>query len=163
MELLKSIYRRTTRKFSVLRNLCIAEFATMYHKKISYDDNDFQSNNLSDPIDMNDGKLMEFPKLIKFSASGKIPFRRNRKIVLRYHPEKYAHCLLVLFCPFTDKKQLLINGCFVSKLNEENVLEITNQNKQIFAPNSDLIHNYVHQIHQERKKYQGDNHSVKKH
>ena len=110
---------------------------------------------------------MEFPKLIKFSASGDILSRRNRKIDLRYHkpnkeihPEKYAHYLLILFYPFTEK-QLVINGSNVSKLNEENVLEIIYQNKQIFEPNSDLIDNYVHQIHQERNTYQHDNHSLK--
>ena len=111
--------------------------------------------------------MMGFPKLIKLSASWEILSRRNRKIVLRYHkpnkkihPEKYAHCLLILFYPFTDEKQLVINVSYVSKLNEENVLEIINQNKQIFGPNSDLIDNYVHQIHQERNKYQDDNHPV---
>ena len=78
------IDRPTTGKFSALKNLCLAEFATMYCKKISYDDNDFQSNNLPYPIDKNDIKLMEFPKLIKLSASGEILSRRNRKIA-RYH------------------------------------------------------------------------------
>ena len=108
----KCIDRPTTGKFSALRNL--AEFATIYHKKISYDDKNSQSHNLPDPIDTNDSKLMKFPKLIKLSGSGEILF--NRKIVLRYHnpnkeihPEKYAHCLLILFYPFTDGKQLVIN------------------------------------------------------
>ena len=40
------------------------------------------------------------------------------------------------------------------------MLEIINQNKQMFEPNSDLIDNYVHQIHQERNMYQDDNHSA---
>ena len=40
------------------------------------------------------------------------------------------------------------------------MLEIIYQNKQIFEPNSDLIDNYIHQIHQERNTYQDDNHSV---
>ena len=59
--------------------------------------------------------------------------------------------MLILFHLFTDEKQLVINHSYVSKLNEENVLEIIN---------SDLIDNYVHQIHQEQKTYQDDNHSV---
>ena len=108
---------------------------------------------------------MEFSKLIKLSASGEILSRRNRKIVLRYrkpnkerHPEKYAHCLLILFYPFTDEKQLVINGSYVSKSNEENVLEIINRNKQIFDQNSDHIDNYIHQ--KERNTYQDDDHSV---
>ena len=67
--------------------------------------------------------------------------------------------MLILFYSFTDEKQLVINGSCVSKVNEENVLEIINQNKQIFEPNSDLIDNYVHQIHQERNTYQDDNNS----
>ena len=33
----------TTGKFLALRNLCLSEFATMYHKKFFYGDNDFQS------------------------------------------------------------------------------------------------------------------------
>ena len=66
---------------------------------------------------------------------------------------------MILFYSFTDEKQLVINGSCVSKVNEENVLEIINQNKQIFEPNSDLIDNYVHQIHQERNTYQDDNNS----
>ena len=68
--------------------------------------------------------------------------------------------MLIFFCPFTDEKQLVINGSNVSKLNEENVLEIINQNKKIFETISDLIDNYVQQIHQERNTYQYDNHSV---
>ena len=91
---------------------------------------------------MNDSKLMEFPKLIKFSASGET-FSRYNKPNKEIHPEKYAHCLSILFFPFTDEKQLVINGSYVSKLNEENVLEIIHQNKQIYEPNSDLIDNYV--------------------
>ena len=68
--------------------------------------------------------------------------------------------MLTLFYPFADEKQLFKNGNYVSKLNEENMMEIINQNKQIFEPNSDLIDNYIHQIHQERNMYQDDNHSV---
>ena len=138
----KYINRPTTGKFSILRNLCLAEFSAIYHKKISCDDNDFQSNNLPDRIDTNDSKLMELPKLIKSSDSVYTLSRRNRGIVLKYykpnkeiHPEKYAHFLLILFYPFTDEKQLVINGSNVSKLNEKNVLEIINQNKQIFQQN----------------------------
>ena len=150
-----------------LRNLYLAEFPTLYHKRISYDDNDFQSNSMPDPIDTNDSNLMELPKLIKLSTSTEMLYRHNRKIVLRYHkpnkeihPEKYTHYLLTLVYPFTDKKQLVINESYIYKLNEENVLEIINKNKQIFEPNSDLIDNYVHQIHQERNTYKDDNHSV---
>ena len=141
----KYINRPTTGKS--LRNLCLAEFATMYHENVSYDDNDFQSNTSPDPTDINDKKLVELPNLIKFSASGEILPRRNRRIVLRYqkpnkeiHPEKYAHRLMILFYPFTDEKQLVINESRLSKLNEENALEIINQNKQIFEPNSDHFH-----------------------
>ena len=83
----------------------------MYHKKIPYDDNDFQSENLPDPIDVNDNKLKKFPKFIKLPASGQTLSGCNIKIVLIYHtlnteihPEKYAHCLLILFYPFTDEK-----------------------------------------------------------
>ena len=50
-----------TGTFLAFRNLCLAEFATMYHKNAFLDDNDFQSNNLRDPIDTNDSKLMELP------------------------------------------------------------------------------------------------------
>ena len=106
----------------------------MYHKRISYDD--FQSKNLPDPIDTNDIKLMKIPKLINLTALVELVSRRNRNIVLRYHkpnkeihPEKCAYCLLILSYPFTDEKQLVVNRSHVSKLNEENVLQIINPNK----------------------------------
>ena len=38
----KYINRPKAGKFSTLRNLCLADFAAMYHKKVSCDDNDFQ-------------------------------------------------------------------------------------------------------------------------
>ena len=81
----KYIDRPTTEKFSALRNLCLGEFATMFHKKIYYDNNNFLSKYLPDPIDTSDSKLMELPKLINLSASGEILSRRKRKIVLKYH------------------------------------------------------------------------------
>ena len=65
----KYIHWPTTGKFWACRNLCLAEF-TMYHKKISYDDNDFPSNNLPNPIDTNESKLMDLSKLTELSASG---------------------------------------------------------------------------------------------
>ena len=107
----KHIDRPTTGKFSALRNVFLAEFPRMDYKKISYDANDFQSNNLSNPINTNASTLMELPKLPKLLASGETLSRRNRKIVLRYHkpnkeihPKKYAYCLLILSYPFTDEK-----------------------------------------------------------
>ena len=121
-------------------------------KKISYDYNSFQSNNLPDPIRY---------KLIKLSAPSEILSRRNRKIILRYRkpnkeilPDKYAHCLLILLYPLTDEKPVVANGSYVSKLNEENVLEIITQNKHIWAkfrPYWQL---------QERNTYQDDNLSI---
>ena len=39
------------------------------------------------------------------------------------------------FLSFTYEKQLVINGIYVSKLNEKNVLGIINKNKQTFQPN----------------------------
>ena len=107
----KYIDRPTTGKFSAFRNVCLAEFATMDHKKNFYDANGFQSNNLSNPINTNDSTLMELPKLPKLLASDEIRSRRNRKIVLRYHkpnkeihPKKCVYCLLILSHPFTDEK-----------------------------------------------------------
>ena len=81
----KYIDRPTTGKFSALRNLCLGEFATMFHKKIYHDNNNVLSKYLPDPIDTNDSKLMELPKLINLSASGEILSRRKRKIFLKYH------------------------------------------------------------------------------
>ena len=110
---------------------------------------------------------MKLPKLIKLPASGERLSSRTTKIVVRYHKanieinlEKYARYLVVLFYPFKDQKQLVINRSYVFKLNEENMLEIVNQNKQIFEPNSDLINKYIHQVHQERNRHQNDNDSV---
>ena len=64
------------------------------------------------------------------------------------------------FLRFHNERQLDINGSYVSKLNEENLLEIINQNKQILDGDSNLIENYVHQIHQERNMYRDCNRSV---
>ena len=68
-------------------------------------------------------------------------WKPNRDI----HPEKYSHPLTILIYLFTNKDDLLLDGSYDDKLNEENVLHINNQNKQKLDLNGDLIDSYIHQ------------------
>ena len=38
----------------------------------------------------------------------------------------------------------MVDRSYATKLSEENVLEVVNQNKENFEPNGDLIDSYVH-------------------
>ena len=53
-----------------------------------------------------------------------------------------------------------LHGSYAAKLNEENVLEIANQNKQKFESNGDLIGSYVHKIHLEERHMFRDDYSL---
>ena len=75
---------------------------------------------------------------------------RCRKVpcILRYHvpnrnkfPEKFAHHILFLFCPFRSEAELLSTEfhTYVDKLSEPGILEIINFNKSIVEPYTDLV------------------------
>ena len=127
-------------------------------------ENEFQQTSLPEPVDSDDNGLMQFPKSIKLQMSGAVLSRRSKKVVLRYNkpkkniqPEKYSHSLLILFYHLQMKT---LHGSYAAKLNEENVLEIANQNKQKFESNGDLIGSYVHKIHLEKRHMFRDDYSL---
>ena len=49
-----------------------------------------------------------------------------------------------MFYPFTNDNDFMVDRSYATKLSEENVLEVVNQNKENFEPNGDLIDSYVH-------------------
>ena len=107
---------------------------------------------------------MQLPKSIKLQMSGAVLSRRSRNVVLRYNkpkkniqPEKYSHSLLILLYHLQMKT---LHGSYAAKLNEENVLEIANQNKQKSESNGDLIGSYVHKIHLEERHMFRDGYSL---
>ena len=107
---------------------------------------------------------MQLPKSIKLQMSGAVLSRRSRNVVLRYNkpkkniqPEKYLHSLLILLYHLQMKT---LHGSYAAKLNEENILEIANQNKQKFESNGDLIGSYVHKIHLEERHMFRDDYSL---
>ena len=76
------------------------------------------------------------------------------------HPQEYSHSLLILFYPFKNENDFMVDRGYATKLSEENVLEVVNQNKQNFEPNGDLIDSYVHQLHQQKRHMFPDDHSA---
>ena len=108
------------------------------------------TSNIPEPAESDDSGFTELSKSIKLS--GEVLSRRNTKVVLRHHKpnrvmllEKYSHCLLIFLDPFANENDLMLHGCYAAKLSEENLLEIVNQNKQKFEPNSNLIGIYLQQ------------------
>ena len=72
--------------------------------------------------------------------------RKARKVLRTYtpnrhlYPEKYAHHLLMLFFPFrNEENDLKLDGSYMLKLTEPDVLEIVNSNRELFEPNSELV------------------------
>ena len=70
------------------------------------------------------------------------------KRILRYHvpnevlcPEKFAHHVLLLFCPFRDERELLsgFRPMYQNKLQEQGVQDVVNINKIKFEPHGDLV------------------------
>ena len=57
--------------------------------------------------------------------------------------------MTILIYLFTNREDLLLDGSYDHKLNEENVLDINNQNKQKLDLNGDLIDSYIHQSRQQ--------------
>ena len=68
--------------------------------------------------------------------------------------------MLMLFHPFRHENELPSNGTFSDKLANPSVIQLVNENKQIFEPNSDLIDMYWLQIQNsnsiERHMYEND-------
>ena len=54
---------------------------------------------------------------------------------------KFAHHVLLLFCPFRDEKELLSGfpPLYQNKLQEQGVQDVVNTNKIKFEPYGDLV------------------------
>ena len=80
------------------------------------------------------------------NSNDKMRCRKVRR-VLRYHtpnkhqyPEKYAHHLLLLFCPFRSKNELLggTSHTYQEKYFEDGVTKIIRNNQRKFEPYAEL-------------------------
>ena len=134
-------------KYSILDRFCYAEFLAHYYvlPTISYDSQPTILEELLLEVNHN---ACNYPSTIPLMNSKEKLKCRKVKAVLRYYvpnrytcPEKYAHHLLFLFYPFRDEENLKsnISGTFTEKLQEPNILDIININKQIFEPYGDLV------------------------
>ena len=72
-------------------------------------------------------------------------YRRNNKIVLRYDkpiknlfPEECAHHMLILCYRIFNESDLKLTNSFLLKINNPDVLNIVNRNREVFEPASDI-------------------------
>ena len=131
-------------KFSVLDEMCYAEFLAFYVLETKPKDfNDSQPEVLVD-----DGieSPLSYPRLIPLMRSKDKMRCRSVKKILRYHtpnanlnPEEHAHHLLMLFYPFRNEQELCEENSFLTKLNQQNVLTIVNENREKFEPFGNLV------------------------
>ena len=98
-------------------------------KKTVNAENDFKPTNLAELVDCDDTGLMQLPKSIKLQTSCAVLSRRSRKVALKYHKpnrnidlEKYSHSLVILFYPFTNENDLMLDESFAAKVSKANVL-----------------------------------------
>ena len=142
-------------KYALLDGFCYAEFLSNYDletKPLSVANNDCQPEVLEDD---DPDKPIRYPKIIPLMSSKEKMRCRNVKKVLRYHipnpavnAEAYAHHLLMLFYPFRKESDLLCEDdlTYVSKLNDAEVMNVTNRNKTIFEPWGELVETSLRQF-----------------
>ena len=147
-----------------LKTVCLAQFASLYCKKTS-SDNDYQPNILEENIEKENDCNTALRKKIVVKKSREVMIRRNQKLVLRYYkpnrqlyPEKFAYHVLLLFYPFINESDLFSkDGVYSSKLLEPLVSATVNQTRQIFEPNSELTDSFLLEISkQDQEEYRYD-------
>ena len=86
---------------------------------------------------MEENNAYPFPSVIPLMSSKEKLKCRKIRAVLRYHvpnrhkyPEKYAHHLLFMYCPFRSETELL-NDTYLEKLSQPGVLDTVNSNKHM--------------------------------
>ncbi|XP_066911415.1 uncharacterized protein [Clytia hemisphaerica] len=137
-------------KYREIDYLCYAQFCSNYEldKKIDYAEliNDNQPNVLDDSVVEENHVENTLPKKIPLMNSKEcLRCRKARKVLRTYtpnrhlYPEKYAHHLLMLFYPFRKEEDLKLDGSYVLKLSDPDVLEKVNRNREIFEPNSEMV------------------------
>ena len=144
-------------KYRVLDSFCYANFLANYvvdYKTDPDEENDNQPeilNELLEGIEYENN----YPKIVPLMGSKEKLKLRKEKCVLRYHvpnpnkdAESYAHHLLCMFYPFRDESKLEVNGSYQTKLLEPGVLDIINQNKEIFEPFANKVEEAMLNFHQ---------------
>ena len=145
--------RPTCGKFASLKNVCLAQFASLYYKKF-FSDNDYLPNILEENIEKENDFNTSLPKKIVLKNSRGFMVRRNQKLVLRcYKPNrqlylgKFAYYVLLLFYSFINDSDLFSkDGNYSSKLLEPVVSATVNQNRQMCEPNSKLVDSLLLEI-----------------
>ena len=136
-------------KFSMLDNMCFAEFSAYYYldiKKSNRDEeNDNQPEILNDELMEGNDNPSPFPPVIPLMSSKEKLKCRKIRHGLRYHtpnrhiqPEEYAHHLLMSYYPFRSESELLDNT-YLEKLAQPGVVDIVNENKLKIEPYDDLV------------------------
>ena len=134
-------------KYHQLDSLCLANFAAYYYLEYKNEENDSQPEVLTEECSrQNNDVTTDLPNRIPLMSSSEMLKCRKVKQVLRYHvpsknlhPEKFSHHLLFLFYPFRDENDLKLNGSYCEKLAIKEVIDVVNQNKLFFEPDSDKI------------------------
>ena len=140
-------YWPTYGKLASLKTVYLAQFASLYYKKTSYDKIIIISQTLLK-------KTLKKKMIVNNRCKIVSMIRRNQKLDLRYYksnrqlyPEKFVYHVLILFYPFINEIALFSkDGTYLSKLLELVVSATVNQNRQIFEPNSELIDSLLLEI-----------------
>ena len=140
--------------YSRLDSLCLASFSAYYYIEYKNDENDSQPEVLTEECSgQNNDVTTDLPNRIPLMSSSETLKCRKVKQVIRYHvpskslhPEKFAHHFLFLFYPFRDENDLKLNGSYCQKLALKDVIDVVNQNRLLFEPDSDKIDQVLIQL-----------------
>ena len=138
------------RKYAIIDQLCYAKFFANYYLKPNLKDiqNVNQPEVLTDEVMQENNQRNSLPKTIPLMSSKETLSCRKVKAVVRYHcskmhkhPEGYAHYHLFMYYPLRNEAELFgkESGAYTEKLSEPGIIDIVNQNKQIFQPYTDLV------------------------
>ena len=146
-------------KYRVLDDFCYAEFLAHYYllpKKSDDSINDSQPIVLQESLSEENQTTCNYPATLPLMNSKEKLKCRLVKAISRYYlpnrhkdPEKYAHHILFMFSPFRNEEVLKSSntGTYSEKLQEPGILDIVNQNKQIFEPYGDLVDSALLNLH----------------
>ena len=124
------------RKFTCLKNVFVAQCASYYYKKGTFE-NDYQTETLEEDIEDKDNNF--FKEILNKTCSMLVLqyYKPNRNL----YPEKFAYQLLLLYYPFLKEEDLLsTRQAYSGKLLDTMVCATDHKNKQIFEADSELIY-----------------------
>ena len=94
------------------------------------------------------------PEKIYIQSTASNEKKRNCRLVLQYYQsnkvlslEKNAHCLLILFLPFSSESKLLKDCSYCDRLSELDVLERVKRNPRKFESDCEIIDSIYRQIY----------------